>query len=326
MTVQDHLQSLLEANKDVYLSGEEIALSLGVSRNAVWKAVKALQAEGYPIDAVPNKGYRLSAKSDILSRSGIAQYLTGEANSLDLNVFDSVSSTNIVLRELAENGAPEGTVVIASTQTGGLGRRGRSFFSPVGTGVYVSILLKHDLDALDATLITTTAAVAVCEAVEAVSGRTAEIKWVNDVFVDGKKICGILTEGSIDMESGQFEYAVVGTGINVYTPTGGFPVELSQIAGSVFSGPVADAKNRMIAAYLNRFLALYRNLGGSETIAEYRRRSFVLGKTITVLAADRQPTPARALDVDEKCRLLVEYEDGRRETLSSGEISVKLAQ
>lgn len=323
MTVQDHLQSLLEANKDVYLSGEEIALSLGVSRNAIWKAVKALQAEGYPIDAVPNKGYRLSAASDVLSRSGIAQYLTGEAKSLDLNVFDSVSSTNIVLRDLAENGAPEGTVVVASTQTGGRGRKGRSFFSPAGTGVYVSLLLKPDLDALDATLITTTAAVAVCEAVETVSGRTAEIKWVNDVFVDGKKICGILTEASFGMESGRLDYAILGTGINVYTPEGGFPAEIANVAGSVLSAPLPDAKNRLIAEYLNRFLPLYRKLGDTATNAEYRRRSFVLGRMVNVLAADRS-TPARAIDVDDHCRLIVEFADGHRESLSSGEISVKV--
>ncbi len=323
MTVQDHLQSLLEANKDVYLSGEEIALSLGVSRNAVWKAVKALQAEGYPIDAVPNKGYRLSAASDVLSRSGIAQYLTGEAKSLDLNVFDSVTSTNLVLRDLAANGAPEGTVVVASTQTGGRGRKGRSFFSPAGTGVYVSILLKPDLDALDATLITTTAAVAVCEAVEAVSGRTAEIKWVNDVFVGGKKVCGILTEASFGMESGRLDYAILGTGVNVYTPEGGFPAEIANVAGSVLSVPLPDAKNRLIAEYLNRFLPRYRTLGGGNTIAEYQRRSFVVGRKITVISGETA-TPALAMGVDDRCHLLVEYEDGSRAALSSGEISIKL--
>ena len=324
MTVQSHLQQLLESNKSTFLSGEEIARRLGVSRNAVWKAIKALQAEGYPIEGVPNKGYCLAASSDVLSETGIRQYLSGDAQALTLRVFDTVTSTNLVLRDLAAQGAPEGTVVIAARQTGGRGRKGRAFFSPEYTGVYVSLLLKPKIAPDDATLITTTAAVAVCEAVESLSDRKAQIKWVNDVFVDGKKICGILTEGSIDMESGQFEYAVVGTGINVYTPSGGFPAELEQIAGSVFSAPVADAKNRMIAAYLNRFLALYSDLGGEETITEYRRRSFVLGKPITVIAADRQ-TPARALDVDKKCRLLVEYADGTRETLSSGEISVKLS-
>jgi len=296
MTVQDHLRILLESNKGVFLSGEEIARRLGVSRNAVWKAVKALQADGYPIRAVTNRGYCLAAESDVLSESGIRRYLTGEAQALSLHVYGAVNSTNLVLRSLANRGAPEGTVVVAAAQTGGRGRKGRSFFSPQGTGVYVSLLLKPKIAPDDATLITTTAAVAVCGALEALSGRPAEIKWVNDVFMDGKKICGILTEGSFDMESGQFEYAVLGTGINIYTPAGGFPEELRAIAGSVLSAPAPDAKNRAIAEYLNRFLPLYRDLGGAETSAEYRRRSFVLGRAVTVLSEDGA-TPARALDI-----------------------------
>jgi len=323
MTVQDHLRTLLESNKSVFLSGEEIARRLGVSRNAVWKAIKALQADGYPIQAVPNRGYCLAMSSDVLSESGIRQYLTGEAQSLDLRVYDSVDSTNVLLRTLANAGAPEGTVVIAAEQTGGRGRKGRSFYSPQGTGVYVSLLLKPKIAPDDATLITTTAAVAVCEAVESLSGETAAIKWVNDVFLRGKKVCGILTEGSFDMESGQFEYAVLGAGINVYEPAGGFPAEIREIAGSVLHSPAPDAKNRIIAEYLNRFLPLYRKLGSPETNAEYKKRSFVLGRMVNVLTGERI-TPARALDVDERCRLVVEYESGQREALSSGEISVKI--
>ena len=323
MTVQDHLRTLLESNKSVFLSGEEIARRLGVSRNAVWKAIKALQADGYPIQAVPNRGYCLAASSDVLSESGIRQYLTGEAQSLDLHVYDSVDSTNLVLRKLAGEGSAEGTVVIAAEQTGGRGRKGRSFYSPQGTGVYVSLLLKPKIAPDDATLITTTAAVAVCEAVETLSGESAGIKWVNDVFLRGKKVCGILTEGSFDMESGQFEYAILGSGINVFAPEGGFPPEIREIAGSVLTSPAPDAKNRMIAEYLNRFLPLYRKLGDAATNAEYRRRSFVLGRMVNVLAADRS-TPARAIDVDDHCRLIVEFADGHRESLSSGEISVKV--
>ncbi|MEZ4626853.1 MAG: biotin--[acetyl-CoA-carboxylase] ligase [Eubacteriales bacterium] len=184
-------------------------------------------------------------------------------------------------------------------------------------------MLKPKIAPDDATLITTTAAVAVCGALEALSGKPAEIKWVNDVFMDGKKVCGILTEGSFDMESGMFEYAVLGVGINVYTPTGGFPPEIADIAGSALSSPAPDAKNRAVAEYLNRFLPLYRSLGSAETAAEYRRRSFVIGREITVLSESGE-TPARALDVDDRCRLVVEYADGRREALSTGEISIKV--
>ncbi len=323
MTVQNHLRELLESNKSVYLSGEEIARRLGVSRNAVWKAVKALQADGYPIAAAPNRGYCLAAESDVLSISGIRRYLTGEAQALDLHVYDAVDSTNLVLRRLAGEGAPEGTVAVAAEQTGGRGRKGRSFYSPLGTGVYVSLLLRPKIAPDDATLITTAAAVAVCGALEALSGKPAAIKWVNDVFMDGKKVCGILTEGSFDMESGQFEYAVLGAGVNVYAPKDGFPEELSRIAGSALDAPAPDAKNRAVAEYLNRVLPLYRDLGSAETIAEYRRRSFVIGREVTVLSGTGETT-ARALDVDDRCRLVVEYKDGRREALSTGEISIKV--
>ena len=323
MTVQDHLRTLLESNKSVFLSGEEIARRLGVSRNAVWKAIKALQADGYPIQAVPNRGYCLAASSDVLSESGIRQYLSGEARELFLHVYDSVDSTNVVLKSLANAGAPEGTVVIAAEQTGGRGRKGRSFYSPQGTGVYVSLLLKPKIAPDDATLITTTAAVAVCGAVEALSGESASIKWVNDVFLRGKKVCGILTEGAFDMESGQFDYAILGTGINIYEPSCGFPPEIREIAGSVLASPAPDAKNRAIAEYLNRFLPLYRSLGSAENNAEYKKRSFVLGKMVNVLSGNGA-TPARALDIDERCRLVVEYADGHREALSSGEISVRV--
>ncbi len=153
-------------------------------------------------------------------------------------MFDTVTSTNLVLRDLASQGAPEGTVVIAARQTGGRGRKGRAFFSPEYTGVYVSLLLKPKIAPDDATLITTTAAVAVCEAVESLSDRKAEIKWVNDVFVDGKKICGILTEGSFDMESGQFEYAILGTGITFTRPAAAFRRSLSKSRAACFPRPL----------------------------------------------------------------------------------------
>ena len=323
MTVQDHLRQMLETNKNIFLSGGEIAASLGVSRNAVWKAVKSLQADGYPIEAVPNRGYRLLPSSDVLSESGVRQYLTGEAKNLDIHVFDTLESTNLTLRELANAGAPEGTVVLAAAQTGGRGRKGRSFYSPAGTGVYVSILLRPDLAAEDAVRITTAAAVAVCEAVESVSGRAAAIKWVNDVLMDGKKVCGILTEASFGMESGRIDYAVLGAGINVYAPDGGFPAEIAKVAGSVLEHSLPDAKNRLAAAYLSSLLPLYLALGSAEAIAAYRRRSLAIGRTVTVLSGTGARS-ARALDVDERCRLLVEYEDGACAALSSGEISIKL--
>lgn len=323
MTTLEHLRDLLETNQNRFLSGEEIAARLGVSRNAIWKAAQALRAEGYPIEAAPKRGYRLLPQSDVLSKSGVRRFLSGEAAALDLRVLDTVDSTNNALRALAEDGAPEGTVVIALEQTGGRGRRGRGFYSPPGTGVYISVLLRPAISPEQATLITTAAAVAVCRAAERVSAREASIKWVNDVYMGGKKICGILTEAALDLESGRLSYAVLGTGINVLSPAGGFPEEIRDVAGSVLDRPLPDAKNRVAAAYLNELIPLCRALGARQTISEYRRRSFVPGRRITVLRGE-QSAPATALEVDDACRLLVEYESGERELLTSGEISIRL--
>jgi len=323
MTIKEQLIELFENNKGRYLSGAEIANRLGVTRAAIWKAVKALQSAGYRIDAVTNKGYCLSEDTDVLSVSGIRKYLKPDGIGLDIGVYETVSSTNTVLREKADAGARQGTVVISASQTEGRGRMGRGFFSPTDTGIYLSILLRPELHASDATLITTAAAVAVCEALESVTDTRPQIKWVNDIFLDGKKVCGILTEASIGMENGNIEYAVLGAGINVYPPQSGFPDKLGETAGFVLKTRQSDAKNRLAAEVLNRFSYWYHRLGAGDFIGEYRRRSLAPGKRITVVSGGRE-TPATALDIDSQCRLIVRYDDGRVAALHSGEISIRL--
>lgn len=322
MTVREQVQQLLENSRENYLSGEEIAWKLGVTRAAVWKAVQALEKDGYAVDAVPNRGYRFSG--DTLSAAGVEKLLSPENAGLRMEVFREVSSTNALLRERALAGAPEGTVIVADAQTAGRGRFGRVFFSPSGTGLYLSVLLRPAIPAALAARITTAAAVAVCEAVEAVSGKAAGIKWVNDVLLSGKKICGILTEAAFDMESGSVEYAVLGVGINVYAPEGGFPEELAGIAGAVLDTRTRGAKNALAAAFLNSFFRLYRELEQGTFLAAYRARCLVLGRRIRVLSAAGE-TPATAIDVDGDCHLVVRYDDGSTAALSSGEISVRLS-
>ena len=324
MSTKDSITELLESCRGTFLSGEEIAEKLDISRTAVWKGVRALKAAGYPIDAVSNKGYRLPAEADILSGDRIKNDLSAENSGMSIRVEESVSSTNTVLKELASKGAPEGSVLIAVDQTGGKGRMGRSFFSPAGTGLYLSLLLRPEKSSGEAaTMFTTMAAVAACEAVREVSGRQPGIKWVNDLFLDGKKICGILTEGAFSLEDGFLEYAVLGIGFNVYKPAGGFPDELKSIAGAIFGAPVPDCRSRLAAAFLNHFMRYYRAADRATFTEAYRKNSIALGREITVVAptGDRR---ARALDVDDFCHLIVEYEDGTRDTLSSGEIRIKL--
>lgn len=320
--IKEKLLELFESNKGVYFSGEEIAGRLGVSRAAVWKAVKGLRNEGYPIDAVTNKGYCLSEKTDILSPQGIRKYLKPEFCALELHVLPSVSSTNTLVREKAQEGFSEGYTVIANEQTGGRGRYGRSFFSPSGSGVYLSILLRPlGYSASQAARITTMAAVAMCEAIDEVSEEKPQIKWVNDLYLNGKKICGILTEASFGLESGLLEYAVLGIGLNVYQPSEGFPEEIQNKAGFLYQQPQDDLKNRLCAGFLNHFMNYYQS-EDLTYVETYRSRNLALGRQVTTISGNERRN-ALVCDIDDECHLVVKYDDGTTEHLSYGEIEIR---
>lgn len=322
MTAKERILFLFETNRGVYLSGERIADELGISRAAVWKAVKKLKEEGYSIHAIPNRGYCLSSETDILSSQGIQKYLKEEAQRLEIHVSPVVDSTNSMVWKKADEGAQDGYVLAANEQITGRGRTGRYFFSPKGTGVYLSILLRpQGYGANQALQITTLAAVAVCEAIEEVSGKHPGIKWVNDIFLDGRKICGILTEASFGMESGLLDYAVLGVGINVYRPEMGFPEELRNTAGFLFEKSKKDLKNRLAASFLHHFMTAYAGNDKTEYIRKYREYSFLVEKEIDVLQGNEKRR-AFVRDIDEECRLVVEYGDGRVEALSYGEVSI----
>lgn len=324
MTTKEKLLELFETNKGTYFSGEEIAQRFCVSRAAVWKAVNALRQDGYAIDAVTNKGYCLSEKTDILSPQGVRKYLKPAYQAMKLEVLSTVPSTNALVREKAIEAFPEGYTVISNEQTAGRGRYGRTFFSPRDTGLYMSILLRpiHD-SAQQAARLTVVAAAAMCRTIEEISGEPAQIKWVNDIYVRGKKVCGILTEASFSLETGSPEYVILGTGINVYPPVGGFPKELEPIAGTIFDCPGDDMKNRLAAGFINRFMDSYTSPEQTGYIEEYRSRSLVVGKNVTVLSGG-QSRGAFAYGIDDECRLLVRYEDGETAALSYGEISIRL--
>lgn len=322
MTTKETLLSLLESQQGSFFSGEELAQELQVSRAAVWKAVNALRQEGFAIDAATNRGYCLSRDADVLSVQGIRKHLAPENRDNPITLLPTVPSTNAAAREQAEQGAPSGSVVLACTQTRGRGRYGRSFFSPADTGLYLSILLRpsHTSPRQTVTL-TAAAAVAMCQAIESVCDEAPQIKWVNDIYMNGKKICGILTEAAFGLETGVPEYVVVGAGLNVYTPEGGFPPELTDIAGSLLSHRAADARNHLAAEFINRFLSLAQ-AQPEDFLEDYRRRSLVLGKRVTVLSGDKEQE-ALALGIDDHCRLVVRYGSGETQTLSWGEIRIR---
>lgn len=323
MSVKTELLSILEANRETDLSGEELAKKMGVSRTAVWKAVKALKQEGYQINAANNRGYRLQKSTDVLSEEGIRLELFGDRQKFPIKVYKTLDSTNVETKRLALEGAPHGLTIIAEEQTNGKGRLGRSFYSPPGTGIYMSILLKPELEGADVVLVTTAASVAVCRGARRVLGLEPQIKWVNDVYLGDKKICGILTEAISDFEMGKIDTVVVGIGINYRTDV--FPDEIKDKAGSVAAGKNVP-RNVLVAAVLNEFWDIYENITEREFMGEYRRCSNVIGKEVRFLEKNIW-REGKALDIDDDGGLVVECmdEDGHpvTRTLHTGEITLR---
>lgn len=241
-------------------------------------------------------------------------------------VCDHLPSTNLTAREMAADGAPDGTVIIAREQSAGRGRLGRSFYSPDGTGLYMSVILRRDLSASDALCLTPMAAVATAQAIEETIHRCADIKWVNDIYLDGKKVCGILTEGVVAPGSSRLDYAVIGIGVNITPPTGGFPEELKTIAGAILNGTEdADAIRLDLAERILYRLMLYLKLDDKQTIhEEYCKRSVVIGRQVTVHCGNVLPYEAQAIGIAPDYHLIVRTTDGRDVALDSGEISVRL--
>lgn len=322
MNVKESLLNTLAASGGSYISGAALAESLGVSRNAVWKAVRSLEAEGYTIESVASKGYRLAENNNRLSEKLISSYLDTAAVGRQLIVLDEVDSTNRAAKELAAAGAPNGSAVAADMQTMGRGRLGRSFISPSGTGIYMSVIVRPDFPVELTPMMTTAAAVAVAEAVENLSGHDTRIKWVNDVYLNGKKICGILTEASLGLETRSLDYAVIGIGVNVRSIRGKFDDELSRTATSIedATGIVLD-RNRLCAEILNRLEVRLAAIPERGFIEEYRRREMLTGNEITANVG-REAMTGKAVGVDEDLNLIVELPDGTVRHLSSGEANL----
>ena len=317
--LKNKILECLESKRGGFCSGEELAELFSVSRSAVWKAVKNLKAEGYNVKSVTNRGYCLDTDNDLLSVAAITNFLKNKEFSLQ--VLRSATSTNDIVKKLAESGAEEWTVVISEEQTAGRGRYNRAFYSPSGEGVYFSVLLRPEFSAAETLYITTSAAVAVCEAIESLSKKKAQIKWVNDVLIEGKKTCGILTEASFDVENGKIKYAVVGIGINVKQEL--FPNELKDIATSAFGTEYRPGmRSELVAAVLDRLKYYYDKIPQRAFFEEYKRRSVVIGKRVKVVSGNLSGY-AQIIDLDENCFLKARFDDGSERLLSSGEVSVK---
>ncbi len=323
--LKDDVLKLISREHD-YISGETISRKLGVSRTAINTAVKALRDEGYEITSTTNKGYLLTNSPDLLSKGAISAYLTDD-KSEDLYVYDSVGSTNTVLKDLAANGSKSGTVVIADHQASGKGRRGRSFESPSGVGIYLSYLLKPQSGLNRISDLTSWTAVAVSDAIRNAYGLETSIKWVNDLLMNKKKICGILTEVTVEGESGFIDTCIIGIGINVNESS--FPAELKDIATSISieNGGKIFERAKLAAEIIKSMDRLKDNWpDDSYYLERYRELNITTGSKITAFPITKDNSQGKsgtALEINEDFSLKVQFDDGSIEDLKSGEVSVR---
>jgi len=319
MQTKKDVLGVLENERGRYVSGQELASALDISRTAVWKAVKALEADGHKILAVPSKGYRLDAHSDVLSEEGIRAALPEKYRSSPISVFGTLDSTNTQAKKLALDKARHGTLIFAEGQSAGRGRCGRSFFSPSNTGLYMSVILRPERGMSELQMITVAAAVAVCRAIEKQTDQIPRIKWVNDIYLNGKKVCGILTEAVTDFESGGIESIVVGVGVNCATSEDMLPEELRGVAGSIGGGTIS--RNRLAADIAEGILDTFGKLGDKAIIEEYRERSLMCGREISFVRAG-ETVLADVTGINDVGNLLVRLKSGEELVLNSGEVSL----
>lgn len=321
--LKDSVLTILRNEKN-FISGEKISNLLGVSRAAVNTAVKALRTEGYEILSSTNKGYLLKGIPNCLTASELSAYLSQQRMQTVL-CASSVDSTNNRLRDLALSGASDGQIVIADEQVQGRGRRGRHFISPKGKGIYLSMLFRPDSLPTDIAEITAWTAVAVNNAIETVCGIRAGIKWVNDLVINQRKVCGILTEMSVESESGYVQYVVIGIGINVNECEHDFPEEVRTIATSLSMETGAEYSRAYLASEIIKELDLLRRAwphGKQKFLNSYKQDNITLEKEITIVRNSEEKQGV-ATSIGEDFSLNVCYQDGTCENISSGEVSIR---
>lgn len=319
--MKEKILKLLQES-DGFVSGQDISEQFGVSRTSVWKGIRQLEEQGYGIEAVRNKGYRLRSEPDLLSDERIRPFLHTAWAAGEIRVYDSVDSTNSEAKRAAENGGPHGLLIIGEQQTAGRGRRGRAWKSPKGEGVFMTLLLKPEIEPGNASMLTLVMGMAVRDGLEAAAGLSAQIKWPNDIVCDGKKLCGILTEMSAQID--YINHIVIGVGINVHNRE--FPEEVSRIATSVYQQTGQRiSRAQLIGEILNRFEMYYAEYLKTQDLRElknvYNMHLINRGRRVHVYDIKKDFT-GTALGINEKGELLVETGDGIT-AVSAGEVSVR---
>ncbi len=313
------LACLLECED--FISGQELGEKFQVSRTAIWKAIRQLKDEGYEVQAVQNKGYRLLSSPDKMSAAGIRKYLREDSPCKNVVYFDEIDSTNNEAKRASAQ-YPDGTLFVADCQVSGRGRRGRDFQSPSGTGIFMTMLLKPAIDPAVASRLTLIAALAVQKGIEKVTGEPCGIKWPNDVILSGKKVCGILTEMSV--QDGEIEYVVVGIGINVLNTE--FPPEIQDVATSLWlEGRKVTERNQIIAEVWNAFFDYYEKFLQTEDLSgmmsEYNALLINNNEKVRVLD-ETNPFVGTAKGINQKGELLVDTGE-EIVVVRSGEVSVR---
>ena len=308
---------------DGYISGQELCNKFGVSRTAIWKVMKQLKEAGYNIEAQQNKGYHIVSAPDVMDAAELKSIWKPKWVGCEILYFDSIDSTNTKAQELAEKGYPSGTLVVADKQIAGKGRRGRNWESPSGCGIFMTLMLKPDINPNNASMLTLVSALAVAKALADITGKDAKIKWPNDIVIDGRKVCGILTE-----MSAQFDYInniVIGIGINVNNSS--FPEEISATASSLrlLSGGKKYRRAEIIEKIMEYFEKYYSIFLETEDLSalvnEYDAMLVNMKKQVKVLDP-KEPFEGKAMGITKTGELIVDTWESRK-LVSSGEVSVR---
>ncbi|HHX63066.1 MAG TPA: biotin--[acetyl-CoA-carboxylase] ligase [Epulopiscium sp.] len=320
--MREKILGMLRETKD-YISGERMSQELGVSRSMVWKVIKGLRDEGYKVDSVTNKGYRLAAVPNLITGEEVRSVLEPKIFGKEIYDYKEVDSTNVIAKAKAREGAKEGTVFIAESQTGGKGRLGKVWESPSGTGIWMSIVVRPEIVPQEVSGITLVAGLAICKAIRKVTSLSAYIKWPNDIVVNGKKVCGILTEMSAEID--RVNYVIIGIGINVNTTK--FPEELRKIATSLkIESGIDYSRKDIVAQVLMLFEEYYQKYVQGESLQgaleEYKDLCITLKNEVSIIDKDKS-YEATPLDIDKTGALIVEKKDGSIEKITSGEVSVR---
>lgn len=322
--MKEEILAVLKSNPGVYISGQSLSEKLSVSRTAIWKYINALKEEGYHIESVSKKGYRLVASPDLLTGDEVSPFLDTKCIGRNYLHFDTLESTNTKAKELAAKPGLDGAVVVSEEQTIGKGRLGRNWVSPKHRGIWMSMILKPDIEPSSVPKIVHIAAAAVILALQEI-GINASVKWPNDIIVNGKKVCGILTEMSGEIN--HIDFVVVGIGINANLELQDIPSDIRSKASSLFieTGWSVDRK-ALTAKVLNHFEDLYLDFLETGTIDASvricREYSILLGRDVRIIARNKE-RKAKAVDISIDGELIVQFEDGRIEPISSGEVSVR---